>query len=171
MISQRMGSIMMRSDLMVHAAVCTALRRALGPVAGRVGVRVHDGVVTLAGIVQSPDQKHAAEQTAEQVAGVRAVAEELQVDGMPAVPHDDVALAKAVADSLELEGIPATRHVAVRVEAGWVSLSGQVASASDYSAIERALECVPGVRGVTSEVHLIDPAGNAPAVSVTFKTV
>ncbi len=166
-----MGTITMRSDLMVHAAVCTALRRALGPVAGRVGVRVHDGVVTLTGNVKSPDQKHAAEQTASQVAGVRAVAEELHVDGMPAVPHGDVALAKAVADSLELEGIPAGRHIAVRVEAGWVALSGEVASASDYSAIERALECVPGVRGVTSEIHLIGPAENAPSGNGTPKSV
>jgi osmotically-inducible protein OsmY len=166
-----MGTIMMRSDLMVHAAVCTALRRVLGPVAGRVGVRVHDGVVTLTGVVESPDQKHTAEQTAELVSGVRAVAEELQVNGMPAVPHGDVALAKAVADSLEVEGIPVGRHVNVRVEAGWVALSGQVASASDYSAIERALECVPGVRGVTSEVHLIQSAEKAPAGSGTSKTV
>lgn len=165
-----MGTIMMRSDLMVHAAVCTALRRALGPIAGRVGVRVHDGVVTLTGKVQSLDQKHAADQTAEQVAGVRAVAEHLEVDGLPAVPHGDVALAKAVADSLELEGIPAGRHIAVRVENGWVSLSGQAASASDYSAIDRALECVPGVRGVTSEIHVIAPAGHAPSANVTAKT-
>jgi osmotically-inducible protein OsmY len=167
----RMGTIMMRSDLMVHAAVCAALRRALGTVAGRVGVRVHDGVVTLTGKLESLDQKHAVEQTAEQVAGVRAVVEELQVEGMPAVPHGDVALAKAVVDSLELEGIPASRHIAVRVEHGWVALSGQVTSASDYSAIERALECVPGVRGVTSEVQLIGPAGKAPFGNVTRQTV
>ena len=166
-----MGAIMMRSDLMVHAAVCTALRRALGPVAGRVGVRVHDGVVTLTGEVESLEQKHAAEQTAEQVAGVRAVAVKLLVDGMPAVPQGDVALARAVADSLELEGIPAGRHIAVRVEDGWVAVSGQVASASDYSAIERALECVPGARGVTSEVRLIVPAENARSASVNLKTV
>ena len=162
---------MIRSDLMVHAAVCAAMRRALGPAAGQVGVRVHDGVVTLTGIVESREQKRTAEQTAEQVAGVRAVAEELQVDGVPAVPHGDVALAKAVADSLELEGIPAGRHIAVRVENGWVALSGEVASASDYSVIDRALECVPGVRGVTSEVHLIAPAKNAPSTSVSPKTV
>jgi hypothetical protein len=124
---------------------------------------VHDGVVTFTGIVESLDQKRAAEQTAEQVAGVRAVAEELQVDGMPVVPHDDVALAKAVADSLEVEGIPAGRHITVRVEAGWVALSGQVTSASDYSAIERALECVPGLRGVTSEVHPIGQAEKVPS--------
>jgi osmotically-inducible protein OsmY len=170
MVSQRMGTSMMHSDLTVHAAVCTALRRALGPVAGRVGVRVHDGVVTLTGIVLSLDQKHAAEHSAEQVSGVRAVAEELQVDGMPAVLHDDVAIAKAVADSLEVEGVPASRHITVRVEAGWVTLSGQVASASDYSAIERALECVRGVRGVTSEVHVIAPPENAACAGVTAKT-
>jgi BON domain-containing protein len=96
-----MGSIMMRSDLMVHAGVRGALRRALGPGAIRVGVGVHDGVVTLTGIVESPHQKQAAEQSAERVAGVRAVAEELQVEGMPALLHDDLPLAKSVADSLE----------------------------------------------------------------------
>jgi hypothetical protein len=43
-------------------------------------------------------------------------------------------------------------------------LSGQVTSTADYSAIERALECVAGVRGVTSEVHIAD-AGKPPTVA------
>jgi osmotically-inducible protein OsmY len=127
-------------------------------------------VVTLTGVMESLDQKRTAERTAEQVVGVRAVAEELQVHGMPAVLHDDVALAKAVADSLEVEGVPVSRQITVRVEAGWVTLSGRVASASDYSTIERALECVRGVRGVTNDVHLIAPAANPPPANVTAES-
>lgn len=154
---------MMRSDLMVHAAVSAALRRDLGATAGGVIVRVRDGVVTLAGVVDSADQKHHAERSVQQVAGVRAVAEELHVVGEHELPPDDARLAKAVADSLDIESAAPGRHITVGVEHGWVSLTGQVASAADYSAIERALECVAGVRGVTSEVHIIGGAKQEPA--------
>jgi osmotically-inducible protein OsmY len=146
---------------MVHAAVCKALRQALGPVAGRLGVRVHDGVVTLTGTVESAGQKHSAEQAVGQVVGVRAVAEELQINNVSPVPHDDLALATAVADSLAVEGVPVGRHINVQVEAGWVTLTGEVASAADYSAIDRALECVAGVRGVNSEVRVAPPVTSA----------
>jgi osmotically-inducible protein OsmY len=155
---------MMRSDLIVHAAVSAALRQDLGPIASEVIVRVRDGVVTLAGTVESIDQKHIAERSVQRVAGVRAVAEELHVSGAHDVPPDDVTLAKAVADSLEIEGPTPGRDITVRVEHGWVSLSGQVTSTADYSAIERALEIVWGVRGVTSEVDIAD-AGKPPTVA------
>ena len=65
----------MRSDLIVHAAVSAALRQDLGPIASEVIVRVRDGVVTLAGTVESIDQKHIAERSVQRGAGVRAVAE------------------------------------------------------------------------------------------------
>jgi osmotically-inducible protein OsmY len=71
---------------------------------------------------------------------------------------------RSIADSLEIEGPAPGRDITVRVEHGWVSLSGQVTSTADYSAIERALECVAGVRGVTSEVHIAD-AGKPPTVA------
>ena len=116
---------MMRSDLMVHAAVSAALRRDLGATAGGVIVRVRDGVVTLAGVVDSADQKHHAERSVQQVAGVRAVAEELHVVGEHELPPDDARLAKAVADSLDIESAAPGRHITVGVEHGWVSLTGQ----------------------------------------------
>lgn len=77
---------MMRSDLIVHAAVSAVLRRDLGPIAGGIRVRVRDGVVTLAGAVESGDQRHIAGRSVEQVAGVRAVAEELHITGAGEAP-------------------------------------------------------------------------------------
>jgi osmotically-inducible protein OsmY len=145
----------MRTDLVVHADVSATLRRELGPVAARVRVQVRDGVVTLTGTVGSPDQKRLAERVVQQVPGVRAVAEELHVPGAATRPPDDASLAEAIADALEIECGGAGRQVTVRVEDGWVALGGCVSSAADYTAIERMLECLPGVRGTTSQVHVV----------------
>jgi osmotically-inducible protein OsmY len=70
---------MLRTDLSLHAAVSGALRRILGPAASQLTVKVQDGVVTLSGVVDTPDEKVAAERTVKRQPGVHAVVEALQV--------------------------------------------------------------------------------------------
>ena len=48
--------------------------------AGRIKVSVKDGIVTLAGRVESDRQKSAAEKQAKKVKGVKSVANQLEVD-------------------------------------------------------------------------------------------
>jgi osmotically-inducible protein OsmY len=163
---------MMRTDLLVHADVSTSLRRQLGPVAaGYVDVLVRDGMVTLTGTVESVAHKRIAERAAQQVAGIRAVAEELHVVGADTSPPDDASLAKAVVDALEMGCGGAGRQINVRVEDGWVALNGQVASATEYTAVQRALECLPGVRGKTREVRVTVHTKWAPAPRPGTETV
>ena len=70
---------MMRTDLGLHAAVSGALRTTLGPAASEVTVKVEDGVVTLSGVVDTPDDKVAAERAVQRQPGVHAVVEALHV--------------------------------------------------------------------------------------------
>jgi osmotically-inducible protein OsmY len=69
----------MRSDIALHAAVRTALQYALGPGSTRVGVTVVDGVVTLTGDVDAPDQRINAACAVRRIADVRALADGIHV--------------------------------------------------------------------------------------------
>jgi len=145
---------MVRTDLGLHAAVRAALRGALGAMASRVGVVVRDGIVTLTGVVDTAQEKLAAERVVQQVPGVHAVAEELQVRGEHGTHMTDQMLAAAVLEALETGDHPIGHDVTIKVEHGWVVVGGLVASSAENAAVERALECVPGIRGVTSEVRI-----------------
>jgi osmotically-inducible protein OsmY len=69
----------MRSDIALHAAVRIALRDALGSESPRVGVTVVDGVVTLSGDVDVPDDRMNASCAVRRIADVRALADGIHV--------------------------------------------------------------------------------------------
>lgn len=156
---------MLRTDLGLHAAVSAAVRAALGMAAAEVTVVVRDGVVTLAGVVNTPAEKMAAERAAQRVQGVHAVAEELGIRSAHFAPVTDEMLARTAVDALAAGVRPIGRDVTIQVENGWVSLGGAVASAAEYTAVERALECLPGVRGMTSQVRVVGAGERAPATT------
>ena len=154
---------MIRTDLGLHAAVCTALRRVLGEGAERIGVVVRDGIVTLTGTVDTPHEKLATERAVDEVPGVHAVAEELHLPGeLDSEPTDEM-LAGTVLKAFGAGLAPIGRHLAIKVEHGWVAVIGTVASADEREAVEQALECVPGLRGITSEIRIESGADQAAA--------
>lgn len=142
------------SDLIVHAKVSTALRQTLGNESGHVSLTVRDGIVTLKGTVSNAQAKLDAERVVAAVSGVRAIADEVRVAPVSSEAHDDPATAQAVLDAFNRGFRGIGRQITVRVEDGWVFLGGSVASPAEYDAVERALACVPTIRGITSEVRI-----------------
>lgn len=145
----------MRTDLGLHVAVSGALRAALGATAAQVTVKVQDGVVTLTGVVNTAGEKLSAERAVERVPGVHAVVEALRVALHPAGTITDESLARDALSALSSGTHPIGRDVIIRVEDGWLVLGGSVESAAEYAAVERALECLPGARGMRSEVRIV----------------
>jgi len=124
-----------------------------------IGVSVKSGVVTLSGTVESFGQKHAAERAVERVAGVRAVAEELHVRPATAHRQDDTDIAHAAVNALASNiEIPA-RKITVKVEGGWITLTGVVDWNFQRLAAEFAVRYLPGVKGLLNLVEV------KPAVS------
>ena len=120
----------------------------------KVGVSVNDGVVTLTGHLDSYAEKVAARRAAERVAGVKAVAIELDV--IPTGPHQrtDTEVALAVENALDWStSVPADR-VKVAVEGGWVTLSGHLDWNFQRRAIERIIRPLKGVVGITDNIQL-----------------
>ena len=118
----------------------------------RIGVSAIDGVVTLTGEVSTYAEKWKAERTVERVAGVRGVVNELKVQ--LAGEYSDTDIAKAAVAALRSDvTVPADR-VKVKVDKGWVTLTGDVYGDFQRRAAERAVRNLPGVRGVSNLIAI-----------------
>jgi osmotically-inducible protein OsmY len=133
-----------------------------------IGVAVKEGVVTLAGYVDTWVQKRNAERAAERVGGVRGVVDELIVNLPATLARKDQEIAQAAVQSLEWD-IEVPDTVKVRVEQGWVTLDGDVRWQYEKSAAERAVRNLKGVRGVTNLIAIKPPAVSPFDVSKKIK--
>jgi osmotically-inducible protein OsmY len=113
-----------------------------------IGVSVRKGVVTLTGLVDSYYKKVQAEMAAKKIAGVRAVAEDIQVGFSPENKRSDTEIALAVADTLTRHSALEGQHVDIRVEHGNVTLQGNVDWHYQRRAATDAITGITGVRRI-----------------------
>ncbi|HEY5547082.1 MAG TPA: BON domain-containing protein [Gemmatimonadaceae bacterium] len=133
-----------------------------------VGVAVKEGVVTLAGFVDTWVQKRNAERAAERVGGVRGVVDELTVNLPTTLARKDQEIAQAAVTSLEWDSeVPDT--VKIRVEQGWLTLDGEVRWQFEKTAAERAVRNLKGVRGIANLITIKPPTASAFDVSKKIK--
>ncbi|SBT46936.1 BON domain-containing protein [Micromonospora auratinigra] len=123
-----------------------------------IGVTVADGVVTLTGQVDSYARRWAAERCAHRVAGVRAVASDLEVRLPAAELRTDADIAIAAGRALEWDSFVPAERLDVTVADGWVMLRGEVEYGFQRRTAERELRRLRGVRGVTNLVEVRPPA-------------
>ena len=119
--------------------------------ASRIGVTSEDGVVTLSGYVETYAAKLAAERAARRVYGVKAVANELEVE--LAQERVDPDIAKDAVQALQSR-IDVPPGLSVTVRNGHVSLGGSVEWMYQRQAAERAVRYLRGVRGVFNNIVL-----------------
>jgi osmotically-inducible protein OsmY len=113
-----------------------------------IAVAVRDGVVTLAGTVDSYAERWTAERVTSRVKGVRAVANELEVKLPSRHERSDSDLAHAVVNALRWDVSVPDDRIKVRVEKGWVTLEGDVDYPYQREAAERDVRSLTGVKGV-----------------------
>ena len=119
-----------------------------------IAVSVKKGVVTLAGFVKSYTDKYEAEAAAKRVAGVVAVANDLEVR-MPSVderPDPDIAreAAQAVKSQLPIS----SENIKIIVKNGWVTLEGEVEWQYQRQTAENIVRRIKGVKGVSNTILL-----------------
>ena len=131
--------------------------------ANDIGVSVKDGIVTLSGHVTTYAEKFAAETAVKRVVGVRAVAEELDVSLVGSHQRNDEVVAQAAATALESNVSVPENRVKTSVEAGWITLNGDVNWNYQREAALNAVRHLVGVKGVTNLMEVKPLA--APAVS------
>jgi osmotically-inducible protein OsmY len=119
--------------------------------AADIGVMVERGIVRLVGHVANYAQKRVAETAVKRVKGVRGYVEDLEVRPYPKTFTDE-GIANAVANLLEWDVTVPKNAVQVKVENGFVVLTGEVHWAYQRLAAEQSLRRLQGVRGVINAI-------------------
>ena len=149
------------ADKSLHQAVLEALDTEPRIEAGKIGIAVENGVVTLSGTLGTFSEKWAAENAVRRVKGVGGIANELRVDLPGMHVRDDADIAKTVVQVLRWSaGLPKT--IQVEVNDGYVTLSGEVDWAYQREDANNMVRRLSGVRGV-SDLITIRPCTIQPA--------
>ncbi len=119
-----------------------------------IGVIVDKGVVTLNGVVDSYSKKLNAEKAVKSVVGVKALANDIEVKYGDAYKKTDKEIAKAVVNALEWNSSIPEEDISVKVEDGWVYLTGEVEWEYQKSAAKRAVQNLMGVRSVINNLSI-----------------
>ena len=155
------------SDEALQQAVIDELEWEPSVNAAHIGVAANNGIVTLTGHVGTYAEKLAPEKAAGRVIGVKAVAEELEVR-YSFDPPDDNDIAKSALQVLSWDIEVPTDCVTVKVEKGWVTLSGTVDWYFQSSAAYADVRKLRGVLGVINEIK-IKPRVQASDVKTKIK--
>jgi osmotically-inducible protein OsmY len=132
--------------------------------AAHIGVTAKAGVVTLTGHVENYANKYAAERAARRVNGVMAVAEEIEVHLPSEIRHSDDEVAAAALSRLAGDVSIPRDTVKVKVEKGFVTLTGEVPSFYQKEAAQQDIRRLYGVIGVSNQIA-IKARPNAIAIS------
>ena len=116
--------------------------------ASEIGVAVKDSVVTLTGWVDSYLKKWRAEEDTERVAGVKAVANDIEVK--LATEQTDADIAAAAVRALEWDANTPAGKISVVVSKGWVTLKGEVEWQFQRQEAESVVRRLWGVKGVSN---------------------
>lgn len=114
---------------------------------------VAGGVVTLSGSVPYFAEKGAAERAVKRVQGVKALAEELEVNLSGMHKRDDTEIAEAIVNAFSWH-VWVPNNVQATVENGWVTLTGSAGWEFQRQAASEAIKYLSGVKGVSNEITL-----------------
>ena len=144
----------MKDDAQLRSDVQAELAWDPGVNAQHIAVAVRDGVVTLSGTVDTCLQKRAAELAVRRVSGARGLAIDLQVQLPPEHRRSDADVAQAALHALDWHSLVPEDSVQVRVQDGWVTLTGEVDWSYQSASAEQCIQPLMGVCGVTNAIRL-----------------
>lgn len=119
-----------------------------------IGISVSDGVVTLNGYVKSYAEKQAAERAAQRVSGVKAIAEEIKVRHDFDAKTADHEIAKRILDIFAWNVLIPHDKIGVKVERGWVTLTGAVDWHFQAEEAKKAAGKISGVLGIMNRIEV-----------------
>jgi osmotically-inducible protein OsmY len=137
-----------------------------------IAVSVKDGVVTLAGFTRSYTDRLEAEAAAKRVAGVHAVANDIEVR-LPAIDQrPDPDIARDAVAALKSQLPISHDKIKAIVKDGWITLEGTEEWQYQKTTADSAVRKIKGVKGVTNLIQLkpaIEPTGIQRKIQEAFK--
>jgi len=124
-----------------------------------IATKVGDGIVTLSGFARNYYEKHQAEAAAKRVAGVAAVANDLQVRTAGGQFLTDPEIARAAVAALKSELPISWESVKLAVHEGRIFLEGSVEWQFQKERAESALRKIHGVAGLRNSIRVVPLVG------------
>lgn len=144
----------MKSDVDLKKDVVAELEWDPAINATNIGVAAKNGVVTLSGHLETYAEKAAVQKAVQRVAGVQAMALELDVKLDPSHKRSDTEIAAAAEQSFHWHALIPSDRLQVVVEKGWVTLRGEVDWEYQRQNAEKAVRNLTGVVGVSNSIAL-----------------
>lgn len=118
----------------------------------QIGVAVKHGVVSLSGHVGSYLERRAAEEAAQAVEGVKAVANDIVIQLPFSAKRTDAEVAEDAVAALQSHVSIPSDKIKIFVREGWITLEGEVSTWYQKNSAEEALTTLRGVKGLTNNV-------------------
>jgi osmotically-inducible protein OsmY len=144
----------MKTDKQLQHDVIAELNWEPSVNAAHIGVEVSNGVVTLTGHVANYAEKIGAEHAAHRVAGVKSMAIEMDVKLAGDGKRNDSELASAAQSALQIATYFSPNNVSIKVESGWITLTGDVEWDYQRRSAVNAIRHLLGVTGVSDEITI-----------------
>ena len=167
-----MSTITFKSDTELKNDVLSELKYEPRVKVSDIGVLVKDGTVTLNGFVSNYGEKWDAVKAAKRVAGVRAVADDIEVTFPQLLRRSDGDIATAAANQIEWSTTIPQGSVQVTVTEGRISLEGNVVWWYQKEAAEDSVRYLAGVNRVFNLITIkpkATPAKIEAAIKAAFE--
>lgn len=122
--------------------------------AADIGVAVENGIVTLTGHVPTYSQKVTVEDVVRRVKNVKGIAQEIEVRPIGSNRTADDEIAKRAVNILRWNTPIPEGTVQVKVQKGWVTLTGKVDWFYQKDSAARAVRDLAGVVGLTNQIEI-----------------
>jgi osmotically-inducible protein OsmY len=155
----------MKSDSQLKQEVEDELMSSPAVDANGIGVAVVDGIVTLTGHVPDYATKVAAEKCALRIGGAVAVVVGIDVKLRASEQRTDEDVALSVRAVLDWIAGLEEQAIKIKVEKGWVTLSGEVEDAYRSRIAEKNIVHMRGVTGVTNDIRI---RGSASPLDIEY---
>lgn len=159
----------MKDDKQLQRDVLEELQYEPSVDSSRIGVIVHNGIVSLSGIVASYAETYAAIHAAERVAGVKAVVNDTKVELPSMHQRGDADIAQVVVNALKWHVWVPHDTIKVKVEQGWVTMEGTVDANFQRDSADSAVRYLTGVKGLTNLIIVNQPAINPSEVKTKIE--
>ena len=126
--------------------------------AADIGVAVEDGVATLTGHVPTYAQKITVEDVVRRVKGLKGIAQQIEVRPFGTNRTADDEIAKRALSTISWNTAIPDDAVQVKVQEGWVTLTGKVEWQYQKTAAADAVRDLAGVVGITNRIEIASRA-------------
>ncbi|MGA3181053.1 MAG: BON domain-containing protein [Verrucomicrobiota bacterium] len=167
-----MSTIAKKSDTQLKTDVLAELKYEPSVNVTDIGVLVKDGAVTLNGYATSYGEKWDAVRAAKRVAGVKAIADDMEVKLPTSLRRTDGDIAASAVRQLNWSTTIPEGTVGITVRDGWITLDGEVEWWYQKTAAENAVMRLTGVKGVTNQITIkpkLAPAAVSTAIKSAFE--